>query len=567
MAEAKTNGRIAGNIKSISGHPLRDAIIKVFHATQQGETPLIARSDSRGFFRSSRLNPGDYYLEVTHQGYQPITTSKFTIDPGHTISLDIILLEFIGYISEEDDPRNWNLKTVMRSTSDRRLIFRGLPGDVLGDEQQRSPFYRSGAMRIASYSPTNGESYLVRPQISQNGVSSNFAFTEPVSQHSRIILSGQLDFGNGSFWRLRNTYNYRPDNDRDYRMSVGYGRMNVNYPGSNSISPQLLPRESDWHESGVQTFAFSLEGNSKVLDLLAIKYGFDYSRLHYGVVKSFFYPSVQILITPSDGWCVKTSFTSRRLSDTNSVMLSDGEILDLSEPTLITMVGDEVGMSQIRHTEISMERTLAPDTAVEVALYHDSAQGPGLPLMVTTVTPEESGSHIIELGEDHSSQKGLRVTLNHKILDFLSGSIAYGYGTAASLSNTADLAAGYSLDGNLLSHTQQRYQHAVTGRLNATIPATKTKLLATVRWYPGNPLTPIDWFSDRMDIGTKSTNFEIRQTIPLPEFMGTTGRWEVLIDLRNLLNQGREVIPTTDGEIVLDRNPRSLRFGLSLNFR
>jgi hypothetical protein len=45
------------------------------------------------------------------------------------------------------------------------------------------------------------------------------------------------------------------------------------------------------------------------------------------------------------------------------------------------------------------------------------------------------------------------------------------------------------------------------------------------------------------------------------------GRWEVMVDLRNILNQGKEIMPTSDGEIVLNRNPRSLRFGLSLSFR
>jgi hypothetical protein len=87
-----------------------------------------------------------------------------------------------------------------------------------------------------------------------------------------------------------------------------------------------------------------------------------------------------------------------------------------------------------------------------------------------------------------------------------------------------------------------------------------------VRWYPGNPVTPIDWFSDRMDIGTKSVNFEIRQVIPMPEFMGNSGRWQILIDLRNVFNHGKEVLPISDGELVLNRNPRSLRFGLNLNF-
>lgn len=567
MAEAKGNGRVTGNIRSMSGSPLRDAVIKVIEAAQQGEALLVARSDSRGFFKSANLNPGDYYLEVTRPGYQTVTTDRFTIDPGRTTSLDIVLQEFIGYISNNDDPRNWNLKTVMRSSSDRRLIFRGLSDDGMPVEKQPSPFYRSGAMNIASYSASSGSSYLIRPQSSQTGITSNFAITEPVSPHSRMILSGQADFGGGAFWRLRNTYNYRPDDAHDYRISMGYGRVDLNYPGSASVTSRVLPGHSEYRQAGVETIALGLEGSTQLLDLLSVKYGLDYSRFNYGTSKSFFYPSIQILITPMEGWSVRTSFTSRRSSDTNSVVLPDGEVLDLSEPTIITMVGDRVSMSQVTHSEISVQREMTPDTGFEVAVYQDRLQGQGLPLMVTTITPEENRSRVMEIGEDHSLQRGLRVTINRKILDRLNGSLAYGYGTATSLSDIDGFLSSGALNGNLLRYTRQQYQHAITGQLDAIIPLTKTNLRATVRWYPGNPLTPIDWFSDRMDIGTKSTNLEIRQAFPLPEFMGNAGHWEILIDLRNILNQGKEVMPIPDGEIALNRNPRSMRFGLNLNFR
>jgi hypothetical protein len=69
-----------------------------------------------------------------------------------------------------------------------------------------------------------------------------------------------------------------------------------------------------------------------------------------------------------------------------------------------------------------------------------------------------------------------------------------------------------------------------------------------------------------MDIGTKSANFEMRQTLPMPEFFGSVGRWEFMLDVRNALNQGKEIIPTTDGVLVLNRNPRSIRFGLNYSF-
>jgi hypothetical protein len=98
------------------------------------------------------------------------------------------------------------------------------------------------------------------------------------------------------------------------------------------------------------------------------------------------------------------------------------------------------------------------------------------------------------------------------------------------------------------------------------LPFTKTNLVAIIRWNSGNPLTALDWFSDRMDIGTKSTNFEIRQALPMPEFLGSVGRWEIMLDVRNALNQGSETLKATDGLVVLNRNPRSLRFGLNYSF-
>jgi hypothetical protein len=568
-AIAKSGSYVTGNITSKAGHPIRDVIVRIFQEIKDGKAITIARSDARGFFRSANLTPGTYFLQISHQGYESVKTARFVIDPGRSVSLDIALQEFLGYVSNDDDPRNWNLKTVIRSTSDRRLIFRNAPGKtaVASSETRESPFSRSGAMRIASGTPLRGESIIAQPQASQNGVSSTFAYTEPISERSRMIFTGQLDFGSGSFWRVRDTFNYRPDENHDYRISVGYGRMNTYYPGSSSISSQLVSEESGVPEIGVQTLALGMEGTTKFLDLLAIKYGFDYSRLSYGMSKSLFYPSVQILLTPFDGWSFQTSFTSRRMRDINSVVLPDGEVLNLSEPTLITMVGNRVSMSQVKHSEVAAQRILAPNTAVEVAVFQDNTQGPGLPLMITAVTPAGQNSHVIEMNEDLFNQRGMRVTVRQRILDSLNGSLAYVYGDTIDISNIEEPLSSQKLEEALTSYMLQSTQHSITGRLTAILPITKTNVLATIRWYPGNPLTPVDWFSDRMDIGTKSTNFEIRQAIPLPEFFGTVGQWEIMLNMRNVLNQGREHLPAEDGEIVLNRNPRSLRFGVNLSFR
>ncbi len=101
--------------------------------------------------------------------------------------------------------------------------------------------------------------------------------------------------------------------------------------------------------------------------------------------------------------------------------------------------------------------------------------------------------------------------------------------------------------------------------MSASFRKTHTDITAIFRWYPGAPITPMDLFADRADVMTKGVNFMVRQALPFPEFMSTVGRWEALVDIRNLFDQGNPLIPTGDGELVLTRNPRSLRFGLNLN--
>lgn len=568
-ADEQEYGHISGNITGPSGNPLHDAFIKIFKIAKK-EKVLAAsgiRSNMSGFFRAPNLSPGMYYMQVSHEEYQPLDTGRFEVEPDQTTSLSIQLRNFIHSISNEEDPRNWNLKTVMRSSSDRRFIFRYQPvqvPDVAAKYQE--PFYRNGTMSLASNTSLGSRHYLARPQTSRNGVVTNFAFSEPLSRRSRMIFSGQFDFGKSSYWRMRDTIHYRPDSNHDYKVSFGYGRMEVDYPGNDSLGSQLVSEDPELQESGIQTIAFGIEGTTRVYDLLAINYGLDYSRLHYGTDRSFFYPSLEIILSPSEGWRFKTLFTSRRESDTNSVTLSSGEVLNLSEPTLITVVGDSVHMSQVRHSELAIERTVSPETTIEVAIYRDNTYGPGMPLLITTITPEEQTSSVINLSENRSRQQGMRITLNRRMLENMRASLAYVYGEATNISEVDESATIDSLNSDLKKYAGRRYHHSITGQVDASIPDTKTKLLATIRWYPGNPVSPIDWFSDPMDIGSKSLNFEIRQVLPFQDFLWNTGKWEILLDLRNVLNQGEEVISASDGILVLNRAPRSLRFGLSLNF-
>jgi hypothetical protein len=557
---------VTGKVTSRTGDGLLGAVITIFRQDEDGGTISFTRSDKGGAYTLLNLAPGSYSLQVAREGYQPLTSSNIKIEPGKATTLNVVLQELLGFIAGEPDPRNWDLKTVVRSTSDRRLIFRDLPGQVAANDAD-APFTRAGALSLTSTTGLGSENYSAYPNSGQNGLVTNFAFVEPVSDHGRMILSGQLNTGYDSYWRVRNTYNYRPDSSRDFKLSVGYGRLNMGGSGISSMArpSQFFAQDPDQRESGLQTLGVGFDARNKILDILALEYGFDLSQVYYGVTKSSFCPYFQIVVNPTESWFFKSALASRRVSDNNSLILPEGEVLNLVEPTYIAKIDGDINISQFKHTELAVGRSLPDETTVEVAVYEDRMQGPGMPFLVSASGPTVQSQQLLQLRQDQTRQRGLRLAMNRKILDFLNGSIAYVYGSGTSLSPTDPSLTSEFLAQSLLNYMQRSYYHSLMGQISATFPRTHTQMTAIVRWYPQNPLTPIDLFADRSDMLTKGVSFSIRQPIPLPEFMGSTGRWEALVDVRNMFDNGQQVVPTRDGQLVLSRNPRSLRFGINLN--
>jgi hypothetical protein len=223
-------------------------------------------------------------------------------------------------------------------------------------------------------------------------------------------------------------------------------------------------------------------------------------------------------------------------------------------------------MSQLRHSELAVVKSFSDNTTVEFAGYQDHTDGPGSPFLITARHDGSSENQFAQLREDQTRQQGLRLTVDRKILDYLYGSIAYVYGSGTGLAPEDSSLTSEQLARDLLQYMQRSYYHSFTTQLRTQISRTHTNLITVVRWYPGQPITSLDLFADRMDILTKGVNFSIRQGIPVPEFLGVSGRWEALIDVRNIFEQGRNRVKTTDGDLFLTRNPRVVRFGLNLNF-
>jgi hypothetical protein len=564
-------GRISGKVSDDAGEGLAGAVITVFRENHEGGTISFTRSDRRGAYNIANLSPGSYYLQVSRPGYHPLTNSDIHIAAGKAVTLNVVLQTFVDLISAEPDPRNWDLKTVIRSTSDRRMIFRNLPvaspPDELPPVEDEPTFSRGAALEVATNPAMGSENYFVSPSSGQNGVVSNFAYTEPMTSSGRMIFAGQLNSGSDSFWQVRDTFQYRTEQGKDLLFSVGYGRLGLNNTGMSSLAQpeEFLTRDPAVRDSGIQILDVGLGGRNQFLDGLSVDYGFDLTRVYSGVTRSFLSPYFQLVLTPADTWLLKMAMASRRVSDSNTVLLPDGEPLNMTQPIYLAKINGELHLSQFKHGEVAVEKLLPGQASIEVAIYEDRMNGPGVPFLITAIYPGNEDTLVAQLREDQTAQRGLRIAANRRILDFLTGSIAYVYGTGTAVQVDGSSITSEQLARDLLAYMHRSYYHSLTGQLNATVRKTHTSVTAILRWYPGMPITPIDLFSDHADVYTKGVNFIVRQALPMPEFMGVVGHWEALVDVRNLFEQGNPLIPTSDGELVLTRNPRSLRFGLNLN--
>jgi hypothetical protein len=176
VAVARNSGRITGKVMSASGDGLLGAVITIFKENPQGGTISFTRSDKNGVYSLANLTPGTYYLQVNREGYQPLTSSNVKIEAGRLTTMNVVLQEFIDLISGPPDSRNWDLKTVLRSTSDRRLIFRDLPGTSAPFADPEEPFSRAGVVSVASNTSLGSDNSALFPGSGQGGVASNFAF-------------------------------------------------------------------------------------------------------------------------------------------------------------------------------------------------------------------------------------------------------------------------------------------------------------------------------------------------------------------------------------------------------
>ena len=264
--------------------------------------------------------------------------------------------------------------------------------------------------------------------------------------------------------------------------------------------------------------------------------------------------------------------SSKRRTLSNSIGLGNGETVELNDSLNLARVNGRNLVGTSRHYEAKIAQKLSQKTELEVAGFDSRRMGAVPPLLARgeMVSPDT----YVELSDRESRSKGYRLTISHQLSQNIRTAVSYIRGSAFGFGPGRVgrlLMEPSTLRSLLVRHGYQ----AIAAEMEGYIPQSQTHFTAVFRSVPvGNPVTTIDPLSDVYETPNRSVNLFLRQLVPVPltvvRFLGldflSQYRFEALLGIRNLANDGVGGVQGTEGDIILVQQPRSVRGGIALNF-
>lgn len=569
---ADGKGQLSGLILGESGQPLSDVLVSILQFSSDSALPILTRTNESGRILLQDLDGGTYQILVKSTEYRSPIHRVVEIFPGRTAVVTLILQQMFGVEGGEEE--HLSIKALFRTSGDRRLVFRQFPD--MGDPTEiegAAPLFQEGVFQVYSNAGFGGD-FLVFPNDSWAGTSTNFAVSDTLVGGADYVFAGQLSSGQDSLWRFRNFFNYEFGDRHSMRLIFGYGQMNFHEPPLGLLNdPIRLGDTLDLVSSPGTTriFSLGLEDRYRLNPALSFKWGLDLDQVRTREASTFISPHGEIQFNPFPKSTFRLLASTKRATVGNTLHLPGGQSVNLANSVFVSRVGDQVSVGQSRHYQGSFTQDLSLNTQVEVAYFENLMYGGSVPVLA--VFEIDSTRDLLHLADDQTHTNGYRISVRRTLTEHIDAEVSFVRGGAYGLKDERDasLLTG-GLPGTLLE--RQRF-HALSTQVQAYVPASETMITALVKIVPtGDPITTIDAFSDVLETHNKGLSLFVRQMVPVPVgFLGFLGldavfpsRLEALLDVRNLLNDDLGAIQTSAGQVVLVRNPRTIRGGIAVKF-
>jgi hypothetical protein len=244
---------------------------------------------------------------------------------------------------------------------------------------------------------------------------------------------------------------------------------------------------------------------------------------------------------------------------------------DESEPAAflpaLTERNGAIAIERGVHQEIGFERQ-TDASGMAVMLYADNIENPvlealgrfaaGDPGANANVLLDRASGLLRAAGPDYSTT-GVEANLSRRLPGGNLVRVSYASGSALVMPAMPQQAAMSQVVASARTHRAQTYSLSLSG----TLDGTRTRWRASYTWQPDDTVTAVAPFSSNAN--SPFLSLQVRQ--PIHVTRDGSGRFEALVDVRNLLAEGYCPYILSDGSLLIfAQEQRSVRAGVAFTF-
>jgi hypothetical protein len=393
-----------------------------------------------------------------------------------------------------------------------------------------------------------------------------FALATNILGANNLAVSGNLGYGSQNgvpAAAFRTTYSRdamggSPQVSLTMRELFLPGRLAAAMSGSEPALPML------------RTYSVSFDDHTKLTDAITLQYGGAMDNVVFLNRTNYMSPYARLRYDLGNGAELDVTFTSGNAhpelaGDTSGNTDLQQNVTALGLFPLLSVANSRTQVQRGQDYEATYSRkvgsrtyraTIDHETVTNAAL---SVMGPVGGVAGVDILPDFfSNASILNAGNFHSW--GYTAAITQNLNEYISITMMLG-GEGALEADNGPLVTGSPEELRGLLHEAQR--HVATSRIDATVPWTKTHVVASYQWSDNDRwVTPGDVYSTQPNRSMPGLNLCVHQPLP-----GFARRVEATADIRNMLAQGYLPVGLAGGQqLMLIETPRLIRGGLAFTF-
>lgn len=522
IAAAKDLASVTGQVRDSSGIPVVGALVIVAPAS-----PIlperIALTDKDGAFSVINLFAGQYTVKVSMPHFLSAVKQGVQLNTGGTAVLTVNLqnaLDVVRRAVAREKTQSEDIVWTLRSSRSTQPVLR-----LTDAGQKQEPVIKmpvgpdySGYVQLYSKSVETSAG-------ATEGVGSQFSVTMPLDAKSKVNVHGQVNESPLLPRGIGASYDFVPKahHKAEVGVDVRQGALLADPLQTDSLREVQVRYGDDFQWS----------------DHFVLNYGAEAGRAGTLAGATYLRPKLGI------SWVPQARTTLTLMTSSQAPGAPDDPVRGRGyfERTMAV----PASLERYAHSEAGLTRIFGDSLEFTAAAFRDRTDTEAL-----FVNMADGRRAMLLLDTSNLPSQGVRVNANRKFRSFEAG---LGYTGVSGIGIDQRASKPEEMNDQLF----RKKFHTVALRFKADVPATQTEITTVYRWNSALSASRLDPYQRVMEYNDPTLSVSIAQN--LPSFRMLPGRFQAILDARNLLDQSLGAPRTQIGQY-----PRLLKGGINIRF-